>query len=61
MDSTMLYGLVLEQLHQKQELLNLLPSLHSLMHPNMPPINAHKMNDQQILAQLHKSVTSSLH
>ena len=60
MDSTMIYQLVLEQLHQKQELVNLLPSFHALLNPPLPHISTHKMNDQQILAQVHQSVSSSL-
>ena len=56
----MIYQLVLEQLHQKQELVNLLPSIHSLLHPHQHPISTHQKNDQQVFAQLHKSVVSSL-
>lgn len=59
MDSTMLYQLVLEQLHTGKELINLLPPLGSLLNPHSNLATNH-MNDQQIFAQIHKSVTKAL-
>lgn len=59
MDSTMLYSLVLEHLHKKQELINLLPSLNAQLLPNSK-LSTQKMTDQQIFAQIYKAVNSSL-
>jgi len=59
MDSTMLYSLVMEHLDSRQELLNLLPSFSSHLHPHSK-LKTHKMTDQQILAQIYKTVTKSL-
>lgn len=55
----MLYSLVLEHLHEKQELLNLLPSLNSQLLANSK-LSTQKMTDQQIFAQIYKSVSNSL-
>lgn len=59
MDSTMLYQLVLEELHKGQELMNLIPPLHSLLNPQQQ-LTTNNMNDQQILAQIHHSVAKTL-
>jgi len=55
----MVYELVLEQLHKKQELVNLIPSLTHLTQPQAP-VHTPRMNDQQIFKQIHSHVSAQL-
>lgn len=59
MDSTMVYQLVLEQLHTSKELVNLLPSLGTLLNPHSN-MTTNQMNHQQVFSQVYKAVSSAL-
>ena len=54
----MMYQLVLDQLHTKQELVNLLPSIGALLDTGTS-INSTHMNSQQVFSQLYQSVTKA--
>jgi hypothetical protein len=59
MDSTMVYELIQQQLHNQKELLNLIPTLANLIAPHSR-FSTERMNDQQIFAQVYGCVRQVL-